>query len=55
MVQWLSLPRNARDRFDPLSRRIAYAAGQLSLCATAVEPRLWSLRATTTEPMHHKC
>ena len=40
-----------RHRFDPLSKKIPHASEQLSLCTTTVEPVLWSLGATTAEPM----
>ncbi|XP_049551062.1 pleckstrin homology domain-containing family A member 5 isoform X27 [Orcinus orca] len=39
--------------FEPWSGKIPHAAEQLSLCATANEPALYSLRATTTEPASH--
>ena len=36
-----SLPANAGDHgFEPWSRKIPHAAGQLSPCATATEPAL---------------
>ena len=40
-----------RHLFDPLSKKIPHASEQLSLCTTTVEPVLWSLGATTAEPM----
>ena len=39
--------------FEPWSGRIPHAAEQLSPCATATEPALWSPRATTTELACH--
>ena len=33
-----NLPANAGDKFDPWSRKIPHASGQLSLCATTTEP-----------------
>ena len=39
--------------FDPWSRRIPQVAEQLSLCATTIEPVLYVLGATTTEPAGH--
>ena len=35
--------------FDPWSRKISQAAGQLSPCTTTIEPVLQKLQVTTTE------
>ena len=49
-----NLPANAGDTgFDPWSRKIPYAVGQLSHCATTNEPDLWNPQAATSEPMSH--
>ena len=51
--RWLSDGESACQsrgrRFDPWSRRIPHASEQLSPCATALEPLLWSPGAATTE------
>ena len=50
---WLSGKESAcqcsRHEFDPWSRKIPHAVGQLTPCATATEPVLWSSGAATTE------
>ena len=35
-----NLPCNARDGFDPWSRKSPHAVAQLSLCNTTIEPAL---------------
>ena len=50
---WESACQCRGHGFEPWSRRIPHAAEQLSPCATATEPVLWSPRATTTEPACH--
>ena len=44
-----TLPANAGDVVQSLSRNIPHAAEQLSPCTTTMEFVLQSLRATTTE------
>ena len=39
-----------RFRFDSWSGKISHDSGQLSLCATTIEPVLWSPVSATTEP-----
>ena len=46
-----SLATAGGHRFDRWSGKISYAVGQLSLCATTSESVLWSLQATTPEPV----
>ena len=46
-----SLATAGGHRFERWSGKISYAVGQLSLCATTSESALWSLQATTPEPM----
>ena len=47
-------PANAGDTgSSPRSGKIPHATEQLSPYATTTESVLWSLRATTTEPMCH--
>ncbi|XP_055257161.1 T-complex protein 1 subunit zeta-2 isoform X2 [Moschus berezovskii] len=53
LLWWLGGQESACEcRRHPLpwSGKIPHAAEQLSPCSTAVEPVLWSLEATTTEP-----
>ena len=51
---WLSSKESTcqcrRHGFSPWSGMIPCATGQLSPCITTIEPVLWSLGATTTEP-----
>ena len=42
-----------RQDFDPWPKKIPHTSEQRSLCATAIEPVLWSPGATTTELMCH--
>ena len=49
---WLSGKESScrwRHEFDPWSRKIPYAAEQLSLCTTTIEPALWSPGTANTE------
>ena len=54
-TEWLNLSSKEsacqfrRHGFDPWSGKIPHAAGQLSLCATTIDPVLWSLGAATAE------
>ena len=49
-----TLPAHPGDTgFDPWSRKIPYAVGQLSHCTTTNEPDLWNPQAATSEPMSH--
>ena len=52
LALWLSGKESAcqcrRRGFDPWSRKIPHAVEKLSLCATAIEPVLWSPGATAT-------
>ena len=44
MVQWLRIHYQCKGQgFDPWSRKIPHAMGQLSSCAAAAQPTLWSL------------
>ena len=56
---WLSDEESACQsrghQFDPWSGRIPCASEQLSPCATASEPVLWSPGAATTESSGHAC
>ena len=53
LLCWLSgkesICQCRRYGFDPWVGRIPYTAEELSLCATASEPVLWSPGATRTE------
>ena len=53
---WLSSNESAlrgrRHGFLPWSGKIPHTAEQLSSCATTIEPVLWSLGTTTTDPTH---
>ena len=52
---WLSGKESAcqcrRHGFNPWSWKIPHAMEQQSLCATTIEPVLWSPRAATFEPL----
>ena len=50
---WESICQCRGHRFESWPGRIPHAAKQLGPCATAAKPVLWSLRATTTEPVCH--
>ncbi|KAJ8778854.1 hypothetical protein J1605_013088 [Eschrichtius robustus] len=50
---WESTCQCRRHGFDPWSGKIPHAVEQVSLCATAAEPALWSTRTTATEPVCH--
>ena len=55
---WLSKDSTCqcrRLRFNPWSRRIPHSGEQLCLCATTIEPVLWSLRVTAAEPLYCNC
>ena len=55
LLWWLSGKESACQyrghEFDPWSRKVPHAAEQLSLCATTIQPVLWSLGAATTEAL----
>ena len=47
-----NLPANVGDMgLSPGPGRSQHATEQLGPCATTTEPALWSLQATTTEPV----
>ena len=57
LPRWLSggasSGESRRHRFNPWSEKIPHAVGQLSPCATTVQPVLKSPGTTTTDPVCH--